>query len=158
MTKGVKKRRRERRVQKLLCDHPYLLDKELLNCRGRTERRIASGRLDIDFETECGWIVVECKITPLCDADIRQLSSYLDDLRQSGKAVYKAYLVGGKPRRQLSDQLLSHPPGIRVVRLLHDIPTSLALSEGRHYFDAELDVCPYDGTRRIPGKELEIEY
>jgi RecB family endonuclease NucS len=158
VAKYKKKRHRERKIQKLLRSHPYLLDQELLNCRGRIERRVSSGRLDIDFETEHGWVVVECKITPLTNKDVNQLCRYLDDLAMLNQTVYKAYLVGGKPNKKLDGSLLEHSPGIRVVYLLLDLPTSLVLSEEKHYFDADLEICPYDGTRRIPGKGLIIEY
>jgi hypothetical protein len=152
------KRRREKKLQKLLCNHPYLIDQELLNCKGSMERWTGSGRLDIDFQTDDGWIVVECKVTPLSDADLLQLRGYLDDLRLSAKVVYKAYLIGKQPGHELSEELLTHPPEIGILVLGRDLPTSLAFSQGRHYFDAELDVCPYDGTCRMPGKELVIEY
>lgn len=151
------RRQKERRVQQLLRDHPYLLHADLAHCRGTVERRVAGGRLDIDYQTEQGWIVVECKIRPLVDADVLQLCRYLKDLHCSKRRVLRAYLVGGRPKAPLSRDLLAHPPGITVVRLLQDIPTFLALSEGRHYFDADLDVCPYDGTRPLPGKYLEID-
>ena len=152
------RRQREKRIQKLLRDHPYLLDKELFNHRGRIERHVKSGRLDIDFDTENGWIVVECKISPLIDKDVKQLRRYIDDLHSEGKIVYKAYLVGGEPNTELDRSLLNRPPKIKLAMLLHDIPTFLALSEGRHYFDANLDRSPYDGSRKIPGQELDLSF
>lgn len=158
MTKKTKRKARERRLQTLLGSHPYLLDKELLNHRGKIERRVTSGRLDIDFETENGWIIVECKITSIKDKDVEQLCRYLDDLQRSGETVYKAYLVGRRPHGELSTELLNHPPGITVVYLQHDIPAFLVLSEGRHYFNAELEKCPYDNTSRIPGTEIELDW
>jgi hypothetical protein len=153
----IHRRHRERKIQKLLRAHPYLLDAELFSCRGRIERRVGNGRLDIDFQTEKGWIVVECKCTSLTDRDLKQLCRYLDDLANAGSRVYKAYLVGNAPRKDLDAKLLEHPPGITPKHIVRDIPTFLAFSEDRHYFDAALDICPYDGTRRIVGNELSLE-
>jgi len=156
MIKKNGRRFRERRIQKLIRDHPYLLDKELMNLRGRIERPIRSGRLDIDFETERGWVIVECKIGPLVGKDLQQLCRYLKDFRDAGKCLYKAYLIGGKPRTELDADLVSHYPGIRVVHLLYALPDLLALCQEKHYFDANLETCPYDGAQRIPGKDLEL--
>ncbi|MEW6349911.1 MAG: hypothetical protein AB1646_12665 [Thermodesulfobacteriota bacterium] len=138
----------------LLRAHPYLLDAELLYCRGRIERRISSGRLDIDFSTEYGWIVVECKCVSLTAEHARQLVRYIDSLTSSGKTVYKAYLVGPSFSEPLPTELLGHPPGIIVEEIPRDIPRFFAFSAGGHYFDGELEICPYDGTRAVPGKEL----
>jgi RecB family endonuclease NucS len=153
----IYRRHRERKIQKLLRAHPYLLDAELSSCRGRIERRVENGRLDIDFQTEKGWIVVECKCTALTDEDLKQLCRYIDDLANTGRLVHKAYLVGKTPRKGLDRELLEHSPGITLRHIVKDIPTFLAFSEGRHYFDADMDLCPYDGTRRMVGKELSLE-
>ncbi len=151
------RRRRERKIQRLLRAHPYLLDADLTGWQGRIERRVGNGRLDIDFQTEKGWIVVECKCTVLTDRDLKQLCGYLDDLTNAGRHVCKAYLVGQAPREVLDSKLLEHPPGITLRHIVRDIPPFLAFSEGRHYFDADLDICPYDGTRRIVGHEMSLE-
>jgi hypothetical protein len=150
-------RKREKSIQALLRAHPYLLDSELTGCRGRIERKIGEGRLDIDFQTEKGWIVVECKCSALNNRHVDQLCRYLDSLTNAGTPVYKAYLVGKSPRTELNQEFLNHPPGIILKYLFRDIPTFLAFSEGRHYFDADLAICPYDGTSRIAGKELSLE-
>jgi len=154
MSKCDNRRGREKMIQRLIRDHPYLLDEELKNCRGRIERVVRGGRLDIDFETEKGWIIVECKSSALTNDHLEQLCGYLNNLAEMGIPIYKAYLVGKAPRRKLNQKFLDHTPGIALKYLPRDIPTFLAFSEGRHYFDADLDVCPYDGTRRIVGKEL----
>ncbi len=148
---------RERRLQKLLRAHPYLLDEELFNHRGKTERRVGSGRLDIDFQTGRGWTVVECKITRLTNKDLQQFCGYLDWLRDEGKTVYKAYLIGAAAKGELDPELIKHAPAITVKEIVKDFPVVLAFSQGRHYFDASLDVCPYDGTRRIVGKEWYLD-
>lgn len=158
MTRHSKRKYRERKIQKLIRDHPYLLDKELMNLKGRIERTVRTGRVDIDFETEDGWVIVECKITPLANRDVQQLRRYIQDFKDSGKHVHKAYLIGVRPRTELNETLLSKWPRIKVLHLLYAIPSVLAFCEGRHYFDATLETCPYDGAQRIPGKELELRF
>jgi RecB family endonuclease NucS len=148
---------RERKIQRLLRAHPYLLDEDLSTWRGRIERSVGNGRLDIDFDTEKGWIIVECKVVALTNKHLRQLCRYLHNLAQAGKEVHRAYLVGRAPKKELQTDLLQRSPGICVKHIFRDIPTFLAFSEGRHYFDADLEICPYDGTRKIVGKELSME-
>lgn len=153
MRGGVK----ERTIQKLIRSHPYLLDDELLGATGRIERRVRSGRLDIDFLTPQGLVVVECKVTGLKDKDALQLRRYLNDLAREGQTVYRAYLVGDTPAKPLNEDILNEDPPIRVALFVLDFPKYLAFSEGRHYFDGNLDTCPHDGTRRIPGEEIWLD-
>ncbi|MGO9568579.1 MAG: hypothetical protein ACLP5H_13655 [Desulfomonilaceae bacterium] len=146
---------RERQIQQLICFHPYLLDADLYGC-GRTERTISSGRIDIDFETCTGIVVVECKITPLKNKDVLQLTRYMEGLTQDGNKVAKAYLVGSAPIKPLEPELLNTEPPIVVRELFGAIPMHLSYCRNGHYFSAGLGKCPYDGASRIHGKELVI--
>lgn len=152
------RRTREGSLQSLIRAHPYLLDAQLMHAkRGRTELAVGAGRLDIAFEVSVGLVAVECKTTPLVDDDARQLCRYLNDLQSRSVPVCKAYLVGRVPYADLDSQLLEHPPGIQLRYLFRDIPAHLAFCEGRHYFDAFAEVCPYCGEPPMPGKELTLQ-
>jgi hypothetical protein len=159
METNTKRRGLEKKLQSLIRAHPYLLDTQLLHAgRGRTELAVSKGRLDIAFVVSEGLVVVECKITPLVDDDTRQLCRYLDELAAKSIPISKAYLVGRPPSSDLDPKLLEHPPGIRLVYLLRDVPAHLSFCEGRHYFDTFAEKCPYCGERPIPGKELMLQF
>lgn len=142
-------------LQNLLCFHPYLLDSGLFGC-GRKERRVTSGRIDIDYVTPDGMILVECKRGPLRNRDVRQLRRYIQDLMGKGERVLRAYLVGFGPLQALDCTLLEEKPAIVVRELIAAIPTQLALCRNGHYFDVEYSKCPYCGSRAQAGKGLFI--
>lgn len=157
MNKGKPRRSREKKIQRLIRDHPYLLDKDLMDVRGRMERSVANGRLDVDFETEDGWVIVECKVTALTNKDLRQLCGYIEAFEALGKRVRRGYLVGGRPIATLDPGPIGQRP-IAVVHLISAIPDLLAMCERRHYFDAALERCPFDGCPPIPGELLELTF
>jgi len=145
----------ERQIQNLICYHPYLLDAAICG-RGRKERCISTGRIDIDFNTPNGTIVVECKISHLTDRDVLQLRRYIRDLTQNGETVLKAYLVGQIPMHPLDSEALTEAPCIAVAELVTAIPLHLSFCRGGHYFDADLPTCPYDGSDKLPGLDLSL--
>ncbi len=145
----------EKQIQTLIRYHPYLLDRDLYRS-GRTERTIRGGRLDIDFETSAGMVVVECKRTPLKNKDVLQLTRYLESLTGNGEKVVKAYLVGSAPIEPLAPDLLKTEPPIKVMELFRAIPMHLSFCRNGHYFSVELAKCPYDGAFKMPGKDLVI--
>ncbi|MGB6067611.1 MAG: hypothetical protein WBG50_22625 [Desulfomonilaceae bacterium] len=145
----------EKQIQSLIRYHPYLLDRDLYDS-GRTERRIGGGRIDIDFETREGLVVVECKKTPLKNKDVLQLTKYLNGLAVNGEKVVKAYLVGSAPIKPLDPELLKTEPAIVVMELFKAIPMHLSFCRNGHYFSVELARCPYDGAYKISGKDLVI--
>ena len=145
----------EKQIQDLICDHPYLLDAAICGS-GRKERCISVGRIDIDFQTPEGTIVVECKISPLVSKDVLQLRRYVNDLAQTGEIVLKAYLVGQSPTRSLDTKLLMETPCITVAELVSAIPLHLSFCRGGHYFDADLPTCPYDGSDKLFGHDLSL--
>ena len=140
-------------LQNLLCYHPYLLDRDLLGC-GRKERRVTSGRIDVDYTTPDGTVLVECKKGSLRNKDVRQLRRYIRDLTGKGERVLRAYLVGFGPLQALDITLLDEEPVIVVRELIAAIPTQLALCRNGHYFDVEYSQCPYCGSRAQAGKGL----
>lgn len=145
----------EKQIQTLIRYHPYLLDKDLFDS-GRTERTIRGGRIDIDFETCDGIVIVECKKTPLKTKDVLQLTRYLNGLADNGEKVIKAYLVGLPPIAPLDPLLLRTKPPIVVIELFKAIPMHLSRCQTGHYFSVELGRCPYDGASRISGQDLII--
>jgi hypothetical protein len=145
----------ERQIQNLICYHPYLLDAAICGS-GKKERCISTGRIDIDFQTPEGIIVVECKISPLINRDVLQLRRHIRDLAQSGETVLKAYLVGQSPIRPLDLGLLMESPCIAIAELVTAIPLQLSFCREGHYFDADLATCPYDGADKLPGHDLSL--
>ncbi len=145
---------RERHIQRLVMSHPYLLDPGLIDHKGRRERQVSNGRIDVDFETEIGLVVVECKTTCLADRDILQLRRYLKALSDSGQRVVDAYILAGAPRDGLDENLLAISPGIKARYLLEHFPLELSLCQERHYFDAADSECNICGSPAIPGHEI----
>lgn len=148
----------ERHIQDLLANHPYLLDMEIQE-RGGTERCVSSGRIDIFFDTPSGIIIMECKKTSLKNDDAEQLRRYLTDLKNEGKKIYKAYLIGYAPIRELKQELLKPEPCIIVKELITDIPLSFKICRSTpngHYFDVSYERCPYCGERGIAGEFLSL--
>lgn len=147
--------KREKRLQTLICNHPYLLDPAILGC-GRKERFVPGGRIDIDFQTPEGTIVVECKITPLKPRDLVQLERYVSKLRGSGEKVLKAYLIGAAPSKSFERPTVDSDPPIIVKELVTAIPSRLVLCRHGHYFHPDYRRCPFDGEDRVPGTEIII--
>lgn len=148
----------ERHIQDLLANYPYLLDTEISGM-GSTERCVSSGRIDIFFDTPSGVIVVECKKTRLKDDDVLQLGRYLTDLKNEGKKIYKAYLVGYAPMRKLKSELLKTEPFIIIKKLIEDIPLNFKICRSKpkgHYFDSGYERCPYCGERSVAGELLSL--
>ncbi len=143
----------EDEIQSLLCFHPYLLDADLFQC-GRRERCVRTGRVDINFFTPQGTIVVECKKTPLCDRDVLQLRRYLADLQDTGEKILRAYLVGAPPAKPLDTDLIAGDIPILVRELWRSIPLHLSLCRKGHYFDVELSRCPHCRSPRVTGSDL----
>jgi hypothetical protein len=147
-------RAKERHIQNLIVSHPYLLDPFLINERGTKERRVGNGRIDVDFETDHGLVVVECKVSSVSDKDTIQLRRYLGALMDRGQRIAAAYLVAPRPVKALSWELLAHEPVINLLYLLEHFPLELSLCEGRHYFDASEPECNICQSRAIPGHEI----
>ncbi len=143
----------ESEIQSLICHHPYLLDSDI-RVIGRRERTITGGRIDIDFFTPTGTIVVECKREELRNADVFQLRNYLNSLVDSGEIVSKAYLVGRHPIDVLDSDSLNKKPVIIVRELVTSVPLHLAFCRGGHYYDIALRRCPYCGDEKVPGANL----
>ncbi len=145
----------ERQIQNLICYHPYLLDAAICGS-GRKERCISTGRIDVDFKTPDGTIVVECKISHLTNRDVLQLRRYIRDLAHNGEIVLKAYLVGQTPMHPLDSEPLREAPCIAIAELVAAIPLHLSICRGGHYFDADFASCPYDGEDKLPGHDLSL--
>jgi hypothetical protein len=148
----------ERHIQDLLAYHPYLLDMEIQE-NGYTERSVASGRIDIFFDMPSGVIVVECKKTHLKDDDVLQLRRYLTDLKNEGKKIYKAYLVGYAPMRELKPEILEPATSIIIKKLIEDIPLNFKICRSKpkgHYFDSGYERCPYCGEKSAIGEFLSL--
>lgn len=144
---------REKNIQEIICQRPYLLDPEILN-HGEKEKSVSFGRIDITFHTPNGIIIVECKKTPLRDKDIRQLKKYVMGLKNKGKKVIKAYLVGLKPIKPFKEHLFHGDVEIYIKELIESIPLELAYCYKGHYFSLGFNLCPYCKEEKIPGKEL----
>jgi hypothetical protein len=132
------------------------LDPSLINQRGRKERRVNKGRIDVDFETIHGLVIVECKVTCVVDEDAAQLRRYMDALVDDGATVAAAYLVAAPPNRGFNEDILNHEPAIRLLYLLEHFPLELSLCEGRHYFDAADSECNICHKPALPGHEIVL--
>lgn len=133
-----------------------MIDRELLNVRGRVERAFGTSRLDIDFETENGLVIVECKASSLTNRHLSQLCRYLAELALRKFTVCRAYLIGLPPAASLAPEMLEKNPLVILKLLYRDLPSYLALCEGRHYYDFYLDACPFCGAPGIPGHEFQL--
>jgi hypothetical protein len=153
-------RHHEKTIQKLIALHPYLLDEAIpQGCHGQLERPTSSGRIDITFDQNGVLIIVECKARPLRKEDFQQLKRYINDLKNEGAHIDKAYLVGLGPTEVLSNSL--REGGVEIcVRILNEsIPLQLAwCCKHKRYYNLGYRTCPICGSPGDPEKSLDLSF
>jgi hypothetical protein len=150
----------EKRIQRLIAFHPYLLDEAIPEgCHGQLERVTCSGRIDITFEQNGVIIIVECKVRPLRAEDFLQVKRYIHDLKSEGLQIGKAYLIGLPPTEILSDGLREGGVEICVKILNEGIPLQLAwCSKHKRYYSFGYQTCPICGSPGDPEKSVDLSF
>lgn len=124
---------REKKIQDLLAEHPYLIDARFHGCRGSVEDSVSGKkRTDIRIVKRKRLTVVEVKRTCLKAEDLWQLSGYCDALalQKDGEPPLASvhYLVGKAPsskkkQAELEKALKEVPYNVTLLYLIRDIAT-----------------------------------
>ena len=85
----------ERDIERFIAHNPSILRKGLT--LSRQQRRTGEGRLDLLFEDKQGdWVVVELKLNQIGREAVKQLKTYIHDLREeTGKRISPAIVCAG---------------------------------------------------------------
>ena len=142
---------RERQLEDLLFNHPYLIDPEFegLVPKGHRQKSKERQRLDLLFELPSGLCIVELKKTNLTHTDLEQLLRYcrIWSRQEQNTLADHHYLIGQRPLDEghLVRALSQSEYEIRLRYLGEHLPLRLGWDAyTRHYYPLDDDRAATD--------------